>query len=128
MSVEIAGAWETATHIMQLVAAHGLVEAGKGPVVRGARAVVDWLHRHLPAEHQGNLTTVLASPGPSRARSALEGQIGGLLEERPALLAEVLTVLKRETGDHIAQTMTLGDNNRGGIQNTGSNVSIAISG
>ena len=57
------------------------------------------------------------------ARTALGGQIGVLLDDRPDLLADVLAVLKRETGDHIAQTMTLEDNNRSVVQNSGCNVS-----
>ena len=80
-----------------------------------------------PDAAQDNLATVLATPGPSRVRTALEGQIGALLEARPDLLADVLAVLKRETGDHIAQTMTLADNNRGAVQNTGSNVTVNVS-
>ena len=126
MSVELVSAWETATHIMQLVAAHGLVEAGKGPVVRGARAAVDWLNRHLPAEEQQNLTTVLATPGSGRVRTALEAQIGTLLEAHPDLLAELRALLQAGDGNRTTQTMTVGDNSQAG-QNTGDKVTFNFS-
>ena len=123
MSAELASAWEAATHILQLVAAHGLVEAGKGPVVRGARAVVDWLHRHLPPEAQPELAAVLASPAPGRARNALERQIGALLEAHPELLDDLCALLKRETAGGTTQTMTTGDNAQA-AQNTGNNATF----
>ena len=100
-----------------------MTERGKAAVTRSTRAVMVWPHGQLSTQDQENLTTVPATRRPSRARTALGGQIGVLLDDRPDLLADVLAVLKRETGDHIAQTMTLEDNNRSVVQNSGCNVS-----
>ena len=128
MSVELVNAWEAAAHLLQLVAAHGLVEAGKGAVVSGAKAVVGWLHRHLPEDGQRELTAVLAAPGPGPARHALEARVATLLETRPDLFDALRALLKQEEAGSIMQTMTLGDNNKGVVQNTGDNVTVHVSG
>src|SRR5580693_4444315 len=72
MSVELVTVWAVASHIAELVTAHGLVEAGKRPMQRGARAVIDWLNTHLPEADKPKLAEVTdnAAPGPA-AQAAL---------------------------------------------------------
>jgi hypothetical protein len=124
MIVEPETAWTIATHLAELVTAHGLVEAGKGPVKRGAKAVVDWLRGHLPAEAQDNVTNVLHTPGPGRARNALEGQIASLLETHPDLLTQIRALLADARGDDNSQHQTVGDNSTA-YQVRGSNNTIS---
>jgi len=122
MSVELETVWTIAGHLAEVVTAHGLVEAGKGPVKRGAKAVVDWLRAHLPAEAQDNVTTVLQTPGPGRARNALEGQIASLLEAQPDLLMQIRTLLAGT--EDSSQHQTVGDNSEA-YQICGSNITIS---
>lgn len=128
MSVELVNAWEAAAHLLQLVAEHALVEAGKKAVGSAAKAVVGWLHRHLPEDGQRELTAVLAAPGPGPAKNALEARVATLLETRPDLFDALRALLKQEEAGSIMQTMTLGDNNKGVVQNTGDNVTVHVSG
>ena len=124
MNVEPETAWTIATHLAELVAAHGLVEAGKGPVKRGAKAVVDWLRAHLPADGQDNVTTMLQAPGPGRARNALEGQIASLLEAQPDLLMQIRALLAEAGTEDSSQHQTVGDNSNA-YQIRGSNITIS---
>jgi hypothetical protein len=124
MVAELETAWTIATHLAELVTAHGLVEAGKGPVKRGARDAVDWLRAHLPADAQDNVTTVLQSPKPGRARNALEGQIASLLETHPDLLTQIRALLAEARGDDNSQHQTVGDNSTA-YQVRGSNITIS---
>jgi hypothetical protein len=110
MSAELETVWAVATHLVELVTAHGLVEAGKGPVQRGARAVVDWLSDHLPEAERPKLAVVTENPAPGPAQAALAVQINTLLEARPDLLAEARTLLAEAGSGNITQTQTLGDN------------------
>jgi hypothetical protein len=124
MSVELETAWTIATHLAELVTAHGLMEAGKGPVKRGAKAVVDWLRAHLPADAQDNVSTVLQAPGPGRARNALEGQIASLLETHPDLLTQIRALLAEARAEDNSQHQTVGDNSKA-YQIRGSNTTIS---
>jgi hypothetical protein len=125
MSVELETAWAVATHLAELVAAHGLVEAGKGPVHRGARAVVDWLSRHLPQSEQPKLAEVMKHPAPGPAQAALALQVNALLEGNPDLLGQVRALLAQAGGVDNSQTMTMGDGSTG-IQNQGSNNTYTV--
>jgi hypothetical protein len=124
MSAELETMWTVATHLAELVTAHGLVEAGKRPVQRGARAVLDWLSAHLPEADRPKLAAVTgnAAPGPA-AQAALAVQINALLEARPDLLAQIRGLLAENKGEDSSQHQTLGDNSIG-YQLRGSNISI----
>ena len=125
MSAELETVWAVATHLAELVAAHGLVEAGKGPVQRGARAVVDWLSAHLPQSDQPKLAEAMKHPAPGPAQAALALQVNALLEAHPDLLAQVRALLAQATGADSSQHMTMGDGSSG-IQNQGSGNSFSV--
>jgi phage protein D len=111
----------------ELVAAHGLVEAGAGPVKSATRKAADWLRRHLPSQDQPTLAALETQPGSRSARSALEIATNALLEARPELLAEVRALLTGAHSDYRSQQQTIGDNGRA-IQNQGRDNTISISG
>jgi hypothetical protein len=119
MSVELTTAWTIATHLAELVAAHGLVEAGKAP----ARAALAWLRDHLPEADQPTLAAVAQNPQASPARAALALQINTLLETHPNLLTEIRALLAESRGDENSQHQTVGDNSTA-FQIRGDNVSI----
>lgn len=123
MSVELETVWAVATHMAELVTAHGLVEAGKGPLQRGARAVVDWLSAHLPDADQPRLAAVTANPAPGPAQAALALQINALLEARPDLLGQIRALLAENRGEDSSQHQTLGDNSTG-VQIRGSHNAV----
>jgi hypothetical protein len=119
MSVELETAWTVATHLTELVAAHGLVEAGKKP----ARAALAWLRDHLPEADQPTLATVAQNPEQGPARAALALQINTLLEANPNLLTEIRALLAESKGDDNSQHQTIGDNSTA-YQIRGDNISI----
>jgi|tagenome__1003787_1003787.scaffolds.fasta_scaffold20152498_2 hypothetical protein len=106
MSVELETAWTVATHLAELVAAHGLVEAGKQP----ARAVLAWLRDHLPEADQPALAAVAQNPETGPARAALALQINTLLTTHPDLLTEIRALLAESKGADSSQHQTVGDN------------------
>jgi hypothetical protein len=114
MSVELVTVWAVASHIAELVTAHGLVEAGKRPMQRGARAVIDWLNTHLPEADKPKLAEVTdnAAPGPA-AQAALAVPVNALLEARPDLLAEIRALLAENRSEDSSQHQTVGDNSTG---------------
>lgn len=124
MSVELVTAWAIATHVAELVTAHGLVEAGKRPMQRGARAAIDWLNTYLPEADKPKLVAVAenAAPGPA-AQAALAVPINALLEARPDLLAQIRALLAENRGEDSSQNQTLGDNSTG-IQIHGNNNAV----
>jgi hypothetical protein len=119
MSAELETVWAVAAHLAELVAAHGLVEAGKGPVQRGARAAVDWLSKHLPEADQQKLAAVAANPAPGPAQAALALQINALLEAHPDLLSQIRALLSENRGEDSSMHLTVGDNSAA-VQNRGS--------
>src|SRR4051794_16323098 len=104
MSVELETAWTVATHLAELVAAHGLVEAGKAP----ARKALAWLRDHLPEADQPTLTAVAQNPQLGPGRAALALQINALLETHPDLLTEIRALLAESKGDDSSQRQTVG--------------------
>lgn len=119
MSIEPETAWTVATHLAELVAAHGLVEAGKAPT----RAALAWLRDHLPEGDQPTLAAVAQNPEPGPARAALALHINTLLETHPNLLAEIRALLAESKGDDSSQHQTVG-NNSTAYQIRGDNISI----
>jgi hypothetical protein len=123
MSVELVTAWAIATHLAELVTAHGLVEAGKRPIQRGARAAIDWLSAHLPEADKPKLAAVTETPTSGPAQAALALQINTLLEARPDLLAQIRALLAENRGEDNSQHQTIGDNSTG-IQIRGNNNAV----
>jgi hypothetical protein len=76
MSAKLVTVWAVATHLAELVTAHGLMEAGKRPMQRGARAVVEWLSAHLPETDKLKLAEVKKDsvPGPAQAGACVADQ------------------------------------------------------
>jgi hypothetical protein len=127
MSAELETVWSVATHLAELVTAHGLVEAGKRPVKRGARAVVEWLHAHLPEADQPKLAAVAENSAPGPAEAALALRINALLEAHPGLLAQIRALLAEAAVEEQSQRATAGKNSRI-VQNLGNNNTNTISG
>ncbi len=124
MSAELETAWTIATHLAEMVTAHTLMEAGKRPLQRGARAVVDWLSAHLPDADKPKLEAVTHSPAPGpAAQMGLAVQINAMLEAHPDLLPQIRTLLAETKGADSSQHQTVGDNSTAN-QVQGSNISI----
>jgi hypothetical protein len=110
MGDELGSAWTAAVHLTELVAAHGLFEAGKGPASRVSRKVAAWLRSHLPEEDLPKLGAVEKDPYPASSRAALQLAINSLLNTQPELLAELRGLLHDARVDHSYQQQTVGDN------------------
>ena len=120
MSLDLMSVWELAKHLAELVAAHGLVEAGKHPAQRGAQMAIGWLHKHLNAADQPAVTAVANDPADEPARYALTMRVNDLLQAHPGLVPDLRALLKEIAAESGAMTQTVGDNSAA-IQNRGSN-------
>ena len=72
-------------HLVDLVTAHGLVEADRPTVAR----IRDWLRQVLPASDIGRLDAATRDPGAGPVRDALAQAIFAMLGDNPALLNEM---------------------------------------
>lgn len=127
MSAEMETAWTIARHMAELVAAHGLVEAGTGVVKHAAHRATEWLRAHLPAEDLPKLENGVKESSPGPARAGLELAIYQMLQARPELLDEIRALLAEVRTENSSQQQTVGDGSRA-IQNRGDNNVISISG
>ena len=116
-------AWEMATHMAELVGAHGLVEAGK----KATHRLAGWVRGHLPKDAQAKLDAVENDPTSRPKQADLAVQIDALLAAQPSLLEELRDLLADAKAEDGAQVQTVGDNSRG-VQNKGDKNSINVSG
>jgi hypothetical protein len=120
-------AWDIATHMAELVAAHGLVEAGKTPIKHSAGKVVAWLHAHLNEADQPKLAAVEINPASKPAQAALALHLNALMEAQPDLVAVLRDLVKAAPTEGGGMNQVVGDNSRA-IQNRGSGNTNTISG
>ena len=124
MMIDFDSTWSVAKHLAEQVATKALASAATGALGK----VWGLMTGHLPAADQPKIAAAVSNPADERERADLVFAIDSSLKANPALLAELRALLQLEPPVGVTQTMTLGDNNRGVVQNTGSNVSISVSG
>ncbi len=86
---------DTATHIVELVAAHGIVAAGEASTKHGASKVVGWLRWNLNETDHPNLAAVESNPASKPAQAALTLRPTEMMEAQPNLVAVRRDLVKR---------------------------------